>query len=911
MNNQMVDHALAYAELGYAVFPCHVPLTKNGYNCSCEAWKRKHNPDYDCASPGKHPRTQNGLDDATTDADLIREWWGKWPTANIGINCGASGLLVVDRDSYKDIYAGDDLELDEETVTGLSGGGGTHLFYRMESGDRFGSSNKNLPDGVDIKGHGGYVVVAPSKHKSGGVYQWELDYSPWDIQPAPIPQKLRELLTTPERGARVTMIVDTSRKFSDGSKATRYGMAAIENQCAAVSSAVNGTRNNTLNTAAFSLGRLTAGGEIDEEYARERLMGAALTIGLTEDEAGQTIASGLKAGAQDPKTAPAPDDSGFGTAPSVSLNGVSNPGDVAMVADLIKVAAEQPTASQQIMALMGIKTLIAKLGKADRRDPLIAAQLSIIFPKNADRERFLDECGDPPADNILLTYGTHDEGNAQCVHKRYNGRFCHNGAFGWMHHTGTHWTSEGAEAAVERAITETLEARMAAGIAAGASQYGQLIKDCIPNNRKVNAAKGQLQSLVYASVDSFDSDPDLLNCKNGVVNLRTGTITPHSPDQRFLYCTPVAFNPMADFTMWTKWLEEATSKEDAEWLQTAVGYSITGHTREEVLFYLFGKSRSGKGTFDSTLREALGSTLAKSVQFSTFTTERGKDDQNFDLAPLKPARFIAASESRQYERFNEAKVKQVTGGDSIQCAFKHKTHFEYKPQFKIWLSSNHPVNADPDDDAVWGRVRVIEFPHSHLGNEDKSLKQRMHSTGNLEAVLAWAIRGAMEWYKLGDKGLPELPSNAAIKQAQRNDLDSVQMWLDECCITTASATTFALEAAEAARVATEAAKQPADVAEKQLLHDKAKAAIKAAEGAAQSAKSIVDAKTASSTLYQSYQQWCKENGVSPKLQKGFTQSLDKKGFTKDRAYINGKQCRVTCGLRIDDTMSAAALGLSS
>ncbi len=180
---EMLEWALKYAQLGWHVFPCHTPILKAGWSCSCEAWRRKKYPDFECNSPGKHPRTPHGLDDATTDEAQIREWWRRWDFANIGISCGPSGLLVVDLDQYKDVYQGHDLELDEETVTAITGGGGTHLFYRLEPGDKFGNANKGLPAGIDIRGHGGFVVVAPSLHKSGNVYQWEIGYSPWDMEP--------------------------------------------------------------------------------------------------------------------------------------------------------------------------------------------------------------------------------------------------------------------------------------------------------------------------------------------------------------------------------------------------------------------------------------------------------------------------------------------------------------------------------------------------------------------------------------------------------------------------------------------------------------------------------------------------------------------------------------------------------
>ena len=438
------------------------------------------------------------------------------------------------------------------------------------------------------------------------------------------------------------------------------------------------------------------------------------------------------------------------------------------------------------------------------------------------------------AEAALLGEGAHDEGNAQCVHLRYQGRFCYNDSFGWMQQVGSHWTGEGAEAATERAITETLLARIDAALRSGeADKHGELIKRCIPAASKVQGAKTQLRSLVYIAPGHFDAEPDLLNCANGVVNLQTGNIAPHSPKQRFTHCTRVGYEPDADQSPWLEWLTGAVGAEAATWLQIAVGYSLTGHTREEVLFYLYGPPRAGKGIFTETLLALLGKPLATEVNFATFTSQRTGDSQNFDLAPLKPCRLVAASESNSYERFNEAKLKALTGGNEVYCAFKHRTHFSYRPMFKIWLSSNEPVNADPDDDAVWGRLRVIEFPYSHLGRENKTLKDRMRSPDVLKGVLAWAIEGAIKWYALGAAGLPELPTSRAIKQQQREQLDAVQMWIDENCAT--------------------APEIPGDTF------------------------------TGAGDLHRSYSLWCEHNGYSAKQQKGLSMALKKKGYRYDIA----------------------------
>lgn len=445
------------------------------------------------------------------------------------------------------------------------------------------------------------------------------------------------------------------------------------------------------------------------------------------------------------------------------------------------------------------------------------------------------------AEAYLLTEGIHDEGNAQTVNQRYKQGFCRNPALGWMRYTGTHWERSGAEDAVERAITETLIARAEAGLhSAEPQRYKELISKSVPNAGKVAGAKSQLSSLVYADDKLFDASPDHLNCANGVVDLRTGKITPHSPNQRFSYCLPVVYNPQAKgIETWVNWLsgEVTGGHETVKWLKQAFGYTLTGYTSEEILFYLFGPARSGKGTLTETILSLLGKPLAAETAFGMFTAKRDGDSQNFDLAPLKPCRFVAASESKSYERFNEAMLKQVTGGNDIYCAHKHQTPFNYKPQFKIWLSSNHPINADPDDDAVWGRIRAIEFHTSHLGSEDKELKRKMRSPAMLEAVLAWAIEGAMEWYALGSAGLPELSTGVALKAEHRGDLDTVQAWFDERCEL-----------------------RPGNF----VTHQEA---------------------------YHSYEAWCKINGVEPKKSKGFSQAVNRKGFTAKPTKLGDKTFR--------------------
>lgn len=278
------------------MFPLH---TIRAGRCSC-----RHE---DCSHPAKHPLTGHGLRDATTSREQIGSWWGRWPWANVGIATGAdSGLIVIDVDPRS---GGDDslarlqslMGSLPATLTVATGGGGRHLFY-AHPGVEVGNTAGRLPGvaealpGVDLRGDGGYVVAPPSGHASGRPYRWA---NGPNVELAPAPGWLRPppaavFPTTPARPA-VPLATGGSR----------YGLAALRHEAADLRRAVVGDRNNRLNRAAFSLGMLAAGGELDEDLVEDELLTAALAAGLPEREARASIRSGLRAGAKEPRRRPA------------------------------------------------------------------------------------------------------------------------------------------------------------------------------------------------------------------------------------------------------------------------------------------------------------------------------------------------------------------------------------------------------------------------------------------------------------------------------------------------------------------------------------------------------------------------------------------------------------------------------
>jgi putative DNA primase/helicase len=451
------------------------------------------------------------------------------------------------------------------------------------------------------------------------------------------------------------------------------------------------------------------------------------------------------------------------------------------------------------------------------------------------------------SDAFLLLESADDEGNAQCVHQLYGSRLLHCDAYGYTFWNKHYWCGENAEAKLHSAIVQTLKRRRVVAVNA---ENEAIVRCSKPTARRVKDCKFMFQRLVTVSTSEFDNDPDVLNCHNGVVNLKTGELIAHEPSQRFTYCLPVEYDSNADQTKWRNFLHQVVGggEDVTEYIQTASGYSATGRTSEECMWYVFGPTRSGKGAFTETMLALFPRPLAVEADFTTFTAQRDGDANNFDLAPLKPARIVIASESRKYQTLNESKIKQLTGGNLIRCAFKHKTHFEYQPQFKIWLVSNYPVNADPDDAPIWHRLRLIEFPKSFAGCEDKTLKQRLRSPENLRGVLAWVLEGSQRWYSLGSQGLKTPPSVIDAVKKQRTALDTVQAWIDEC------------------------------------------------------SRQAPDHWNSNAEVRTSYETWCKDNGVEPKGLKSLMMSLRQKGYKiGEQKWYERKNQRGVIGLNIIDS----------
>lgn len=286
---RLVEVAVGYADHGWPVLPLHAP---QGAGCSCRA--------ADCGSPGKHPRTPRGLHQATTDVDQVRAWWDRWPHANVGVATGTtSGLLVLDVDLPHG--PGSLTRLEHEhgplppTCEQRTGSGGRQLLFAHP--DRPVGNRAGVLAGIDVRGEGGYVVVPPSLHATGNRYAWTSRTAP-----AAPPDWLLAIIEPRIDRPQPTVLHTPTMPTPDGSRRHRYAAAALQSELGGLAAAVEGTRNATLNRAAFSLGQLVGAGLLDHDEVAAHLERVAEGLGLGPIEIRRTVASGLVAGFNQPRS---------------------------------------------------------------------------------------------------------------------------------------------------------------------------------------------------------------------------------------------------------------------------------------------------------------------------------------------------------------------------------------------------------------------------------------------------------------------------------------------------------------------------------------------------------------------------------------------------------------------------------
>jgi len=328
--------------------------------------------------------------------------------------------------------------------------------------------------------------------------------------------------------------------------------------------------------------------------------------------------------------------------------------------------------------------------------------------------------------------------------------------------------------------------------------------------------------------DELDASPDLLNTESGTIELRTGELREHRREDLITKLAPAEYRPDALAPAWEAFLERVLPGEELrEFVQRASGYSATGDTSEQCMFINHGSGANGKSTFQEAIAAALGD-YAMRAPTEMLLTKRSGGIPN-DIARLKGSRFVASSETEEGRRLAESLIKDLTGQDTVTARFLWAELFEFTPTHKLWLSTNHKPEIRGTDNAIWRRIRLIPWSVTiPPAEQNKKLPATLRR--EIAGILAWIVRGCLEWRREGLQAPDEV--RRATGQ-YRAEMDVLAGFLAECC--------------------------ELDTGHWEYAKD----------------------------LYECYKRWCDENGERPEPQRKFGGRLGERGFQRDRGGSRG------------------------
>lgn len=339
--------------------------------------------------------------------------------------------------------------------------------------------------------------------------------------------------------------------------------------------------------------------------------------------------------------------------------------------------------------------------------------------------------------------------------------------------------------------------------------------------------------------EHLDQKIYLINCLNGTVDLKTGELRPHKRSDLITKLAPANYNPAVSCSAWLDHLYKIMdgNSELIKFIQKALGYSLTGDTSERKIFIQYGSGANGKSLTNEAIALVMGD-YAMRTPTETILIKRGEGIPN-DIARLKGARFVYASEAEQGKRMAESLVKDMSGGDKISARFLHQEWFEFHPEFKIWLATNHKPIIYGTDAAIWDRIRLIPF-EVRIPDNQRIPKTEMLEIfmDEIDGIFSWLVEGCLAWQSEG-LGCPK--EVTAATTAYRNEMDALSGFIDDRCVTG------------------------------EFVESKVK------------------------DLYNEYENWCEENGEKAMSKKLFGFKLDEKGFDSYKG-TGGVRKRVGIGL---------------
>lgn len=396
-----------------------------------------------------------------------------------------------------------------------------------------------------------------------------------------------------------------------------------------------------------------------------------------------------------------------------------------------------------------------------------------------------------PKQNWLLVPLLTDTGNAErfvLIH-RDSVRYCH--AFRrWFIFDGRIWVRDDRDQIriyAKQTMIETLKQASAAG-----NEQAEKFARASLDSKRISNMLREAQPDLAITPDDLDTHSDLLVFSNGTVKLKTGEIGPHEREHFITKMVRFDYNATAVASVFLATIARlmgagpdasegdlARAERLVSAFQVYVGYSLTGHTSEKVVFILFGSGNNGKTTMLSLFLKLLEDYAAQ-LLIENLMVRQENNNSNADLADLHGARFVMTSETEEGQRLAEGKLKRITQGmGRIKAVRKYENPFSFMETHKLWIDANHKPVIRGTDAAIWNRLLTIPFtvtiPHAEI---DRDLPAKLMAEA--EGILAWAVAGAVRWYRDG------LPRPDEVKQAvseYRAEMDQVGRFVDERCVT--------------------------------------------------------------------------------------------------------------------------------
>lgn len=653
-NSEMsvAEAAQIYAQCGIPVFPCN-PKTKA-------------------------PLVKGGFTAATTDPVQIQAWWKKRPNAMIGMPTGsASGVWGYDIDDMRAHSAGLKIDL-PPTLTAVTGRG-EHRYFEWDPNNPVKNSQKTMKDGkarwplpklpgADVRGDGGYTILAPSIHPSGKQYSWSIL-----VPPAPPPAALMQAVTRRDHST-TAMRGRATQTASVRKAAAKTPAETLQEECAKVRTAQDGAQESTLNSACLKIGRLVGLGRLPYEDAFQGLLQAAKAMPSYDskhpwipEKLGTKIAKALDDGAA-------------------------------------KARAQQKFASL----------------------PSEVECAKAFISRNKDNVRY------------------------NCTTNK------------WMLWTGSHW-EEDSKNLVQNMIQNIVHDMSSGNKSCCKSSFIAGVKRLASADPAVTVVQ-----------DEFDTDRYLLGTPSGTVDLKTGKLRIARPSDLITKVTSTAPKTGAPVN-WLNFLDEITrgDRDFQLYLQKLAGYSLTGDVNEHALFFFVGEGQNGKSVYFNVISK-IWNDYSRTSAVDTFTASHFARHTT-DLAALAGARLVTASESSGHKSWDEALIKQVTGGEPISARLMRQDNFTFTPQFKLFFAGNQPPQLNNVNKATRRRFHMIPFNFTPA-QPDRDLESKLMAES--AEILSWAIEGCRLWQKLG-LSRPEAVTEAT--EAYLEDQDVFGEWLEQKC----------------------------------------------------------------------------------------------------------------------------------